>query len=122
MFKSSSHRCYLFEVAFLWELTEETIDLPLDCLQGGIHQSMRRRREVVGGAALLAGGYTCPAIPRRVGRACERGGVFGEEFPVEEEREEEIVGAGTAGQKKGVVLQKRGKSFRQGPRSLNAGP
>ena len=35
--KGISHRCYLFEVAFVWELTEETIDLPLGCLQGGLH-------------------------------------------------------------------------------------
>ena len=27
--KSISHRCYLFEVAFVLELTKETIDLPL---------------------------------------------------------------------------------------------
>jgi len=33
--KSISHRCHLFEVAFVWELTKETIDLPLGCLQGG---------------------------------------------------------------------------------------
>ena len=33
--KSISHRCYLFEVAFVWELTKETIYLPLGCLQGG---------------------------------------------------------------------------------------
>ena len=33
--KSISHRCYLFEVAFVWELTKETIVLPLGCLQGG---------------------------------------------------------------------------------------
>ena len=33
--KSISHRCYLFEVAFVWELTNETIVLPLGCLQGG---------------------------------------------------------------------------------------
>ena len=33
--KSISHRCHLFEVAFVWELTQETIDLPLGCLQGG---------------------------------------------------------------------------------------
>ena len=33
--KSTSHRCHLFEVAFVWELTEETIHLPLSCLQGG---------------------------------------------------------------------------------------
>ena len=30
-----SHRCYLWEVAFEWELTTETINLPLGCLQGG---------------------------------------------------------------------------------------
>ena len=33
--KSISHRCHLFEVAFVWELTKETIDFPLGCLQGG---------------------------------------------------------------------------------------
>jgi len=33
---SISHRCHLFEVAFVWELTKETIHLPLGCLQGGI--------------------------------------------------------------------------------------
>ena len=33
--KSISHRCHLFEVAFVWELTKETINLPLSCLQGG---------------------------------------------------------------------------------------
>ena len=32
--KSISHRCYLFEVAFVWDMTEETIVLPLGC-QGG---------------------------------------------------------------------------------------
>ena len=34
-FKSISHRCYLREVAFEWELTQDTIYLPLGCLQGG---------------------------------------------------------------------------------------
>jgi len=33
--KSISHRCYLEEVAFAWELTKETIVLPLGCLHGG---------------------------------------------------------------------------------------
>ena len=33
--KSISHRCHLFEEAFVWELTKETIHLPLGCLQGG---------------------------------------------------------------------------------------
>ena len=33
--KSISHVCHLILVAFVWELTRETIDLPLGCLQGG---------------------------------------------------------------------------------------
>ena len=33
--KSTPHRCHPILVAFVWELTEETIDLPLGCLQGG---------------------------------------------------------------------------------------
>ena len=33
--QSISHRCYLQEVAFEWELTKETIYLSLGCLQGG---------------------------------------------------------------------------------------
>ena len=32
---SISHRCYLREVAFEWELTRETIYLPMGCIQGG---------------------------------------------------------------------------------------
>ena len=34
-FKSISHRYHLFEVAFVWELTKETIVWSLVCLQGG---------------------------------------------------------------------------------------
>ena len=34
-FNSISHKCYPREVAFEWELTGETIYLPLGCLQGG---------------------------------------------------------------------------------------
>ena len=33
--KSVSHRCHPILVAFVWELTKETIELPLGCLQGG---------------------------------------------------------------------------------------
>ena len=33
--KSISHRCHPILVAFVWELTEQAIDLPLGCLQGG---------------------------------------------------------------------------------------
>ena len=36
-FKTISKRCYFFEVAFVWELTKETIVLPLGCLQRGLH-------------------------------------------------------------------------------------
>ena len=37
--KSISHMCHLFEVAFVWELTKETIHLPLSCLQGGVEEA-----------------------------------------------------------------------------------
>ena len=33
--KSIFHRCHLFEVAFVWKLTKQTIQLPLGCLWGG---------------------------------------------------------------------------------------
>ena len=33
--KSISHGCYPILVAFVWELTKYTIDLPLACLLGG---------------------------------------------------------------------------------------
>ena len=33
--KSIFHRCHPILVAIIWELTKETIDLPLGCLQGG---------------------------------------------------------------------------------------
>jgi len=33
--KSIPHRCHPILVAFVWELTTETIYLPLGCLQGG---------------------------------------------------------------------------------------
>jgi len=39
--KSISHRCHPILVAFVWELTEETIDVPLSCLQGGCASSAR---------------------------------------------------------------------------------
>ena len=42
--KSISHRCQLFEVAFVWGLTNETIHLPLGCLQGEPKQAPRYRR------------------------------------------------------------------------------
>ena len=33
--ESISHRCHPLLVVFVWELTKETINLPLGCLQGG---------------------------------------------------------------------------------------
>ena len=33
--KPISHRCHPILVAFVWELSKETIHLPLGCLQGG---------------------------------------------------------------------------------------
>ena len=39
--KSISHRCHLILVAFVKELTKETIYLPLGCLQGGNRNSLR---------------------------------------------------------------------------------
>jgi len=50
--KSISHRCYLFEEAFVWELTKETIHLPLACLQGGFRV---QRGELTG--IRLSGSY-----------------------------------------------------------------
>ena len=34
--KSISHRCHPILVVFLWEMTKETIDLPLGCLSDGM--------------------------------------------------------------------------------------
>ena len=51
--KSISHRCHPILVAFVWELTKETIDLPRGCLQGGrwsCHALNARQEE---GAALV---------------------------------------------------------------------
>ena len=62
IFKSISHRCYLFDAAFLWELTTEIVDLPLGCLQGGEgtrHSSAKRcNRKESWRAARRNGSYT----------------------------------------------------------------
>ena len=36
--KSISRKCHLLDVAFVWELTKETIHLPLGCPQGGLSE------------------------------------------------------------------------------------
>ena len=38
--KSISHRCFLWEVAFEQELTQETIYLPLSCLQVKVQENL----------------------------------------------------------------------------------
>ena len=48
--ESISHRCHPILVAFVWELTKETIHLPLGCLQGGCADaapSLRRKEAAV---------------------------------------------------------------------------
>ena len=42
-FRSISDRCHPILVAFVWELTQETIKLPLGCLQGGCRLPGRLR-------------------------------------------------------------------------------
>ena len=39
--RSISHKCHLFEVAFVSESTKETIRLPLGCLLGGVPPSVK---------------------------------------------------------------------------------
>ena len=43
--KPISHGCHLFEVAFVWELTKETIHLPPGCLQGSSKPETRNKAE-----------------------------------------------------------------------------
>ena len=58
--KSIPHRCYLFEVAFVWELTSKTIILPLGCLQGGLPYPILGGRLCSGGRRPGKGTLTLP--------------------------------------------------------------
>ena len=75
--KSISHRCHLFEVAFIWELTQETIDLPLGCLQGGGTEggSDKERNALPwrAGAALRTVHYSPLSKSQLAQRKCTRG-------------------------------------------------
>jgi len=53
-----SHKCHLFEVAFVWELTQGTIHLPLSCLQGGVAAAGRGSCLLLG--CCWGGSYTEP--------------------------------------------------------------
>jgi len=48
--KSISHRCHPILVAFVWELTKETIHFPLGCLQGGSGFALGEERPLVNAA------------------------------------------------------------------------
>jgi len=50
--KSISHKCHLFEVAFVWELTKETIHASRaveSCWAGVRHERWQRRVDVIRG-------------------------------------------------------------------------
>jgi hypothetical protein len=64
--KSISHRSHLFEVAFVWELTEETMHLPLGCLQGGDSGPYDRRHDKTTEAERTTSSQKCDAVLRRV--------------------------------------------------------
>jgi len=72
--KSISHRCYLFEVAFVWELTKETIDLPLGRLQGGAPSARDRHRTSTSDKTLPRDGSAAdrPWSPSRHQPKCSR--------------------------------------------------
>ena len=57
--KSITDRCYLFEAAFNWELTQETIHLPLGFLKGGVrYRNGRAKLEGCEVLELLCDGRT----------------------------------------------------------------
>ena len=66
--KSFSH---IFEVAFVWELTNETVVLPLGCLQGGMLRTSRDARAL--GRVLLTSSEPMPSsvapLPRAMATA-----------------------------------------------------
>ena len=65
--KTISHMCHLILVAFVWELAEETIDLPLGCLQGGEGSrfEIRVSLRMLCSLAILSRFLFQPAQPRR---------------------------------------------------------
>ena len=71
--KSISHRCYLFEVAFVWELTKETIHLPLGCLQGGYPEDLTPSETQTTGASREWSRQAAPRCHRSEGGEVQRG-------------------------------------------------
>ena len=68
--KSIFHRCYLREVAFEWDLTKETIYLPLGCVQGGKDtdkplSAAQQHDEGFPADLRTTNSQNCEAVPRR---------------------------------------------------------
>jgi len=77
--KSISHRCHLFEVAIVWELTKETIVMPMGCLQGGetLCRMARNAKKhgMIGGGKPRGGWHTeQAAVPQRAPSHAAYGG------------------------------------------------
>ena len=72
--KSISHRCHPILVAFVWELTKETIHLPLGCLQGG--SSLKYGVQEERGCFLQGREETAKGLHEQGGEAwiCPKGG------------------------------------------------
>ena len=90
--KSISHRCHLFEVAFVWELTTETNNLLLGCLQRGVHSvtnplapmpkggGVRRAHPLFGRFCVASSSVTFPilfnVLDRKAGGGVGRAPIF----------------------------------------------
>ena len=75
--ESISHRGLFFEVAFVWDLTEETMHLPLSCLQGvelvlALRLPLLRRRRFLLG--VWGSGAKRPHVARVRGAQAAAGG------------------------------------------------
>ena len=67
--KSISRRCYLREVSFEWKLAQETIHLPLGCLQGGSPDGPCCGRRATTSGPRVASGSPSPEPPGSCSKA-----------------------------------------------------
>ena len=71
--RSISHRCYLREVSSEWELTKETVYLPLGCLQGGETVSQKWfESRLTPASAAISTSFIIPAASCSVCRGGDR--------------------------------------------------
>ena len=66
-FNSISYRFHLFEVALLWELTIETIHLPLECDQGGLDSDAVREANSIFESENIQGFLAHKNLPSTLG-------------------------------------------------------